>query len=137
MDHTATYFSSTTGEYIGSASAPSVESLELNTPQGATMVLGLYDETHYLDGDEAKPKGEPPALGYVFSYQSKTWVPNSETAHMLVRIKRNRLLEESDWTQLPDVPLETKAAWATYRQALRDVTDQPDIFNVVWPTPPG
>ena len=36
-----------------------------------------------------------------------------------MRIIRNRLLAESDWTQLPDTPVD-RAAWATYRQALRD-----------------
>lgn len=54
----------------------------------------------------------------------------------LIRKKRNLLLAETDWTQLPDVPLVTKEAWATYRQALRDVTLQPNPFNIVWPQPP-
>lgn len=50
---------------------------------------------------------------------------------------RARLLNESDWTQLPDVPLETKSAWADYRQALRDITEQPGFpKNVVWPEKP-
>jgi hypothetical protein len=31
----------------------------------------------------------------------------------------------------------TKEVWAAYRQALRDVTLQPDPFNIVWPTPPA
>lgn len=54
------------------------------------------------------------------------------------REQRNRLLTESDWTQLPDVNLATKAAWATYRQALRDITDQPGYpLDVTWPTPPN
>jgi hypothetical protein len=53
-----------------------------------------------------------------------------------IRTRRDALLVQSDWTQLPDVPLEDKAAWATYRQALRDVTEQPDPHNIVWPTPP-
>lgn len=52
------------------------------------------------------------------------------------RKKRNDLLTSSDWTQLPDVPIATKEAWAVYRQALRDITLQPDPFNIVWPTPP-
>ena len=40
--------------------------------------------------------------------------------------KRNRRLEASDWTQVPDSPLsaEKKAEWATYRQALRDIPQQ-------------
>ena len=39
------------------------------------------------------------------------------------RAKRDRLLEASDWTQMPDSPLSDskKAEWATYRQALRDL----------------
>lgn len=53
-----------------------------------------------------------------------------------VRSERNLFLKASDWTQLPDVPLPTKEAWATYRQALRDITNQPDPFNIVWPEPP-
>lgn len=54
--------------------------------------------------------------------------------------RRNALLADSDWTQLPDVPLsaEQKTAWAAYRQALRDVPAQagfPD--NINWPQKPG
>jgi hypothetical protein len=50
------------------------------------------------------------------------------------------LLAESDWTQLPDVPLsaEQKTAWATYRQQLRDITAQPGFpNNINWPQKPG
>jgi hypothetical protein len=51
--------------------------------------------------------------------------------------ERRAKLVATDWTQLPDVPLETKQAWAEYRQALRDITSQPGYpTNVVWPTPP-
>ena len=38
-----------------------------------------------------------------------------------LRQKRDILLVESDWTQVPDYNSPTKAAWATYRQALRDL----------------
>jgi len=38
----------------------------------------------------------------------------------------------SFWTQLSDSPVD-KAAWATYRQALRDITTQVDPFNIKWP----
>lgn len=36
-----------------------------------------------------------------------------------MRNHRDRLLAASDWTQLPDAPVD-RDAWATYRQALRD-----------------
>jgi hypothetical protein len=81
----------------------------------------------------------PPQFGYVFDDTALAWVDGrtAEEAWADVRAQRNTLLQQSDWTQLPDVPLETKEAWATYRQALRDVTDQPDPFNIVWPVAPG
>lgn len=51
--------------------------------------------------------------------------------------KRDGLLASSDWTQLPDVPLATNETWATYRQALRDITQQPGYpFNIIWPQAP-
>lgn len=53
-----------------------------------------------------------------------------------LRNKRNQLLTATDWTQVADAPVD-KAAWATYRQALRDIPQQegfPD--NVVWPVAP-
>jgi aminoglycoside/choline kinase family phosphotransferase len=36
-----------------------------------------------------------------------------------MRNHRNRLLAQSDWTQVADAPVDQQA-WATYRQALRD-----------------
>lgn len=53
-----------------------------------------------------------------------------------LREERTIKLAESDWTQLSDSPV-NKEEWATYRQALRDITDTTtDPFNVVWPNPP-
>ena len=53
-----------------------------------------------------------------------------------VRAERNRLLSQSDWTQVSDAPV-NKVAWATYRQALRDITAQTGFpLSVVWPNPP-
>ena len=54
-----------------------------------------------------------------------------------IREKRDVLLEETDWTQNPDVPSTTKEKWQTYRQALRDVPSQSDPYNITWPTKPS
>ena len=54
-----------------------------------------------------------------------------------IRSTRNKMLTASDWTQVPDAPVDT-AAWAAYRAELRAVPEQagfPD--NVVWPTAPA
>ena len=56
-----------------------------------------------------------------------------------MRSQRNRLLAACDWTQVADVKLtdEQRAAWSAYRQALRDVPEQPDFpWQVTWPTAP-
>jgi len=56
-----------------------------------------------------------------------------------VRAIRTQKLADSDWTQLPDAPLtdDQKTTWRTYRQALRDITTQPDPTNIAWPAEPG
>ena len=52
------------------------------------------------------------------------------------RQERNNLLSQSDWTQVSDAPVD-QAAWAAYRQALRDITLQPGFpINIDWPVKP-
>ena len=56
--------------------------------------------------------------------------------HLILQ-RRHSLLALSDWTELPSNQArkspEWRAAWASYRQALRDI----DPSNPVWPTPPA
>lgn len=53
-----------------------------------------------------------------------------------VRSERNDKLAASDWTQVIDAPVD-QAAWATYRQGLRDITSQVGFpWDVVWPVAP-
>ena len=53
-----------------------------------------------------------------------------------VRDDRNKRLADCDWTQLADAPVD-KAAWATYRGALRDVPSQEAFpWDVTWPINP-
>lgn len=53
-----------------------------------------------------------------------------------VRLMRNELLLECDWTQLADIPTGTRELWQTYRQGLRDITSQSNPFSIVWPVKP-
>ena len=93
---------------------------------------------------------EPPSVSaeQIARWSGSSWVveympqpepePQSELEDpaVLARINRNALLSKSDWTQVADAPVD-QAAWATYRQALRDITDQAGFPNeVVWPTKP-
>lgn len=61
-------------------------------------------------------------------------IKNSKAAK--IRAERDKRLASTDWTQLADAPVD-KAVWATYRQALRDITAQegfPETVN--WPASP-
>ena len=93
----------------------------------------------YVDSGVIKELPAKPSLHHIFDYTTKQWIDprTPETEWPLVRADRDRRLLACDWTQLPDVPLATKEAWATYRQALRDITEQPDPFNITWPVVPG
>lgn len=53
-----------------------------------------------------------------------------------VRIQRNLLLSDCDWTQLSDISNEIKENWAEYRQSLRDITLQSNPYNINWPVKP-
>ena len=55
-----------------------------------------------------------------------------DTQWAMIRSQRNQILKDTDWTQVADSPVD-KAAWATYRQALRDITMQDDPFKITWP----
>ena len=53
-----------------------------------------------------------------------------------VRVERNDKLSASDWTQVADAPVD-KTAWATYRQALRDIPSQAGFpWTITWPEEP-
>jgi hypothetical protein len=87
----------------------------------------------------------PPAdwAGGKYLFDGVVWVQNPAWVKFIdpelaasVRTERDALLAASDWTQVADAPVD-QAAWAAYRQALRDVTAQagfPDA--VVWPVKP-
>lgn len=106
--------------------------------QGEYVIEGIAnDSTQYIDNGQIVNMTPKPDGAAYFDYETKNWVQDIPAQEALVKNQRNILLSESDWTQLPDVPLETKQAWATYRQALRDITSQEGYpFNVIWPTKP-
>ena len=72
-----------------------------------------------------------------------------ERPFVLLRKERNRLISETDWTQLKDIDLDIirERNWKNYRQALRDLPSKSnpkldsfgelDMTSVNWPTPPS
>jgi hypothetical protein len=88
-----------------------------------------------------------PLVGYTtFSVEGHRWIQRDPTELEMrfigveARSRRDQLLAGSDWTQQPDVALtpQKRDAWGAYRQALRDVTDQPGFpTNIEWPPEPA
>lgn len=80
-----------------------------------------------------------PSPSHKFHFDTQTWIDCTPEKffEQQIRSKRNNLLVDSDWTQLSDVPEQTRLKWQSYRQALRDITLQ-DGFpeNIIWPTKP-
>lgn len=115
---------------------------DLNLQYDASIenyIDGSFDYTKYYISNNASVLIPPSPNQYcVFNYDTKQWVDprTNETQWLFVKGQRNSLLASSDWTQMPDVEINTKAAWATYRQQLRDITTQSDPFNIIWPSKP-
>jgi len=64
-----------------------------------------------------------------------------EELQFVIKIIRWVLLNESDWTQMPDNPIsdENRALWAEFRQMLRDLPSnvpQPTSATIEIPDPP-
>lgn len=116
-----------------------------------SMPSVLNDAVLVQLGIEAVQTVTPPT-GYVV-YEllpvlvNETWIQQWDTKpptdeettakEIEVRADRNRRLLVCDWTQVSDAPVD-QTEWQTYRQLLRDVTNQPEFPWVVeWPTPPN
>lgn len=71
--------------------------------------------------------------------EEQAWADGAPARRMAdLRLQRDQLLAETDWMGNSDVTMSD--AWATYRQALRDITSQTpsddSLSNITWPTKP-
>lgn len=93
---------------------------------------------HYVKDGILKECPPAPSPMHEFDCASEVWVDvtTDDERAAVVRARRNKLLSDSDWTQAADAPVD-KAAWAAYRQALRDLpANTADFEGIVWPSPP-
>lgn len=122
------------------------EVISLNLMVTDISSLNISDvSTIYLKNNEVRYKPEIPEIGMVFDIAEENWVWDLTVAEIdakreedfsKLRLERNRLLLESDFSQLPDVNID-QTAWAVYRQALRDLPDNTvDPRNPDWPIRP-
>ena len=122
--------------YIASA-------LEVLKPKAQWTLRGdTYSDIEWLDESQTKPTED----------EVNTKVAELKAAEpmRLLRIKRDKLIGQSDWriVMAKETGTNIPAAWKTYRQALRDLpassdpkliddTDLLDMSSVTWPTPPS
>lgn len=86
----------------------------------------------------------PPSEYHSWDVNSQTWTIKSADAARrnndlatAARSKRNALISESDWTQMPDSPKYNDPDWMAYRQALRDISSQSGFPEYIeWPEVP-
>jgi hypothetical protein len=94
----------------------------------------------YITNNKPQPRPPSPPINNAADIEQIVQpLPPASATWDQIRATRNSLLADCDWTQLPDVNLSTelKGSWASYRQQLRDITEQfDDPGEVVWPTPP-
>ena len=132
-----TIYSEATGQISRNVQTNNIEA-QLDI--GEAYIDGFVDDSKYYI-ENGSPVAIPPKPDQyaVFDYSTKQWVDDKNLAIADIVQKRNTLLYGSDWTQIPNNPLnsEKQAQWATYRQELRDIPSQSGYpFNVIWPTPP-
>ena len=99
------------------------------------------DDYSALEWYDASTKPTEQDLRYELSA-----LENAEPMRRL-RIRRDALLKETDWTQGKDVPVGIQSSYVNYRQQLRDLpsTATPmlddstavGITSVTWPTKPS
>ena len=106
--------------------------------------INWFDHDTFIRVDE--PLGE---IGLIYNGPGLGWTDNrpppdpkpeitNEQKWEKIRAARDLALLDTDWTILPDAKISQpmKYLFWNYRQALRDITLQPDPDNIVWPEYP-
>jgi len=119
-----TLYDADTGQ-ITATMEGTIQTAELN----GSYIEGEYDADEYV------------VVGGVATRKAGAEIQAKREADALIemKIKRNNALMASDWTQVSDNALTApqRQAWATYRQALRDLpANITDPLNIVWPQEP-
>ena len=101
----------------------------------------VYSGIEWLDKAQGIPTEE--------EVNAKLSELQAEEPFKLLREQRNKLIAETDWTQLKDIDLDIirERNWKNYRQALRDLPAKSnpkldsygnlDMSSITWPTKPS
>lgn len=122
-------FNLATGLFTGTTLSGGDEFIAANIPAGCGVVSGTVDpQRQRVDL----------ATGDLVDWQPPTIADAAQVAQ--VRADRDRRLAATDWVVLRaiDSGVPTDAAWTAYRQALRDVPEQPGFPTAItWPQEPS
>ncbi len=104
---------------------------QLDGGEGAALYQKFHDAFFLADSLDT--------LEYEAEF-AKIHAKTSTVSWLTVRLARNFLLQETDWSQVADAPIDadTKAQYVLYRQKLRDITDSgaSDAASVKFPINP-
>ena len=132
-------------KFPGTSFPKSFDGLDLSSYGAVSVTLidhpSIDVTTHKLEeGDPSLVDGSWQQTWNVIELTSEELQKKTESKAANARIERNQKLAASDWTQIPNNALsdESKTAWATYRQSLRDITaDSGFPHSITWPNQPG
>ena len=122
---------------------PYITSALIELKPGAEWAIrgNTYSDIEWLDKSQTKPTED--------EVTAKIAELEAAEPFRLLRIERNKLIAETDWTQLKDIDLDIirERNWKNYRQALRDlpskstpkldVNGELDMTSVTWPDKPS
>jgi hypothetical protein len=115
---------------------PLVQTLVVGTP--TREVIRMKTEADCTDpetGEVDTDQVGQPLYGNEWEVSYTAQNMEQATAESNVRVRRDSLLQETDWMALSDVTMSSEMT--TYRQALRDVPAQSGFpFSVTWPNKP-
>ena len=136
---------------VEAVTALGIENIVLDgEPTNETEFNSSFKKIVGAKGDEAVMSSDPSTFGVTLS-QVKTKYDElvSLEPYKLLREERNKLIAETDWTQLKDISLDSirEKNWKEYRQALRDLPNGStpkldsygdlDMTSVSWPDKPS
>ena len=118
------------------------DALQILRPGAEWNISGnLYSNLEWFDKSQTKPTEE--------EINQKVSELEAQEPFTLLREERNKLIAETDWTQLKDVDSDyiRERNWKNYRQALRDLPSKStpklnsfgglDMSSVKWPDKPS
>lgn len=126
------------GKILRSGSAAESQiNLQLGNAEFVLCEASDPDTQYVIDGYVIDLPTRPSAH-HDFDYEISRWVIDEARAWKAVRLMRDELMSATDWrvARAAEQGESLNAEWKFYRQALRDITVQPDPCNIQWPVAP-